>query len=521
MKNTQGSVWNRAPRMPEPWGRSSPRPDHGGRRLPRRDWLPIAAGVLLCGLSLGSQPVWAQSLAATDIGTLTGGTYSWANAVNADGSVVVGFGDNAGSGGNERAFRWTQAGGMVSLGTLTGGTYSWAYGVNADGSVVVGWSDTGSGGNERAFRWTQAGGMVSLGTLTGGAYSLAIGVNATGSVVVGVGDNADGQNRAIIWRTAVAQDFTNLLTSFVQLGAATTVAAQQRADWLAMALEGGCVVGGGQSYCLSVGGGATSAGGGGGYNIAGYGFSSINAGVALSPNIVAGAIASVGMGTGNTGIVAQSGPVTGFGGYLRWSGSGDYRTGPNVGAGVGYSTGGARIGRGLNLSDVEVATNRVGMEAFSTSVNAAYGFQVADNVVLSPRLGWRFEQVGRASYTENSMLGFSASYGKYSVASHIATVGLDSEIKLNATHTLRAGVGMEADISSQTPRLSGTSNIPGAASFAIPTALGRHTVRGRASAGDTFALSATESIGGNLIVYTPTYGDKMLVAARIGYERRF
>ena len=474
MKNTQGSVWNRAPRMPEPWGRSSPRPDHGGRRLPRRDWLPIAAGVLLCGLSLGSQPVWAQSLAATDIGTLTGGTYSLAIGVNATGSVVVGFGDNAGSGGNERAFRWTQAGGMVSLGTLTGGTYSWAYGVNADGSVVV-----------------------------------------------GVGDNADGQNRAIIWRTAVAQDFTNLLTSFVQLGAATTVAAQQRADWLAMALEGGCVVGGGQSYCLSVGGGATSAGGGGGYNIAGYGFSSINAGVALSPNIVAGAIASVGMGTGNTGIVAQSGPVTGFGGYLRWSGSGDYRTGPNVGAGVGYSTGGARIGRGLNLSDVEVATNRVGMEAFSTSVNAAYGFQVADNVVLSPRLGWRFEQVGRASYTENSMLAFSASYGKYSVASHIATVGLDSEIKLNATHTLRAGVGMEADISSQTPRLSGTSNIPGAASFAIPTALGRHTVRGRASAGDTFALSATESIGGNLIVYTPTYGDKMLVAARIGYERRF
>ncbi|ABR90262.1 autotransporter [Janthinobacterium sp. Marseille] len=133
-----------------------------------------------------------------DLGFLPGGTSSKANAVNADGNVVVGQSnrspgrDNPDNGPLTHAFRWTQAEGMKDLGTL-GGLYSEAFDVNAVGDVVVGTSSirAADGGYRRAFRWTEAGGMQDLGTL-GGGNSDGQGVNADGTVVVGASTYAGG-----------------------------------------------------------------------------------------------------------------------------------------------------------------------------------------------------------------------------------------------------------------------------------------------------------------------------------------
>jgi probable HAF family extracellular repeat protein len=138
-------------------------------------------------------PARAQSFQG--LGFLPGGTFSVANAVNADGSVVVGDGDSSSSSSSE-AFRWTSSG-MVGLGYAPGGTNSLANAVNADGSVVVGDGVIGSG-NDQAFRWTSAG-MVSLGFLPGGNSSSGRGVNADGTVVVGYSDNASSQDEAFRW----------------------------------------------------------------------------------------------------------------------------------------------------------------------------------------------------------------------------------------------------------------------------------------------------------------------------------
>ena len=137
-----------------------------------------------------------------NLGTLIGGSYSYAQGVSADGSVVVGYSNNGSSG---RAFRWTSAG-MENLGTLIGGSYSEARGVSADGSVVVGTSDNGS--QQRAFRWTSAG-MENLGTLPGGTYSVAKGVSADGSVVVGYSDTTIGI-RAFRWTSAGMENLGTL-----------------------------------------------------------------------------------------------------------------------------------------------------------------------------------------------------------------------------------------------------------------------------------------------------------------------
>jgi len=105
------------------------------------------------------------------------------------------------------AFRWTQAGGMAGLGFLTGGTFSQAQGVNADGTVVVGLGNaTGTGGNSEAFRWTQAGGMQSVQALlaakgvsmTGWTLLGAGSVSADGQVIVGFGIDPNGQEEGWI-----------------------------------------------------------------------------------------------------------------------------------------------------------------------------------------------------------------------------------------------------------------------------------------------------------------------------------
>jgi len=140
-----------------------------------------------------------------DLGFLPGGNVSEARGVNADGTVVVGFGTAAGISSGE-AFRWTQAGGMAGLGFLPGGSYSEANGVNADGTVVVGSSS--ASGTGPAFRWTQAGGMQSVQALlaakgvstTGWTLTSAQGVSADGQVIVGYGVDPSGRTQAWIAR---------------------------------------------------------------------------------------------------------------------------------------------------------------------------------------------------------------------------------------------------------------------------------------------------------------------------------
>ena len=115
----------------------------------------------------------------TDLGTL-GGTSSAANGASADGSVIVGnsnlTGDNV-----THAFKYSGTT-MTDLGTL-GGTNSFARGVSADGKVIVGYSATTGDSAFHAFKYVGTT-MTDLGTL-GGTSSAAFGVSADGKVIVG------------------------------------------------------------------------------------------------------------------------------------------------------------------------------------------------------------------------------------------------------------------------------------------------------------------------------------------------
>jgi len=127
-----------------------------------------------------------------------------AMGINPTGTAIVGkLGISAGS-NVQTAAKWTTTTPgsnytSTQLGTL-GGASSVANALNADGSVIVGEADTASG--QAGFRWTSATGMISVEdwlTASGVTNSLgsvhtigATGVSNDGSTVVGDLSNGDG-----------------------------------------------------------------------------------------------------------------------------------------------------------------------------------------------------------------------------------------------------------------------------------------------------------------------------------------
>ncbi|TPP10460.1 autotransporter domain-containing protein [Rhizobium glycinendophyticum] len=187
--------------------------------------------------------LWTEADGFTELGTLDGGTWSYAMAVSYDGSAVAGNAETAD--GSQHAYYW-QSGdsSLTDLGTLPGETYSSVSAISGDGTTVVGYSDShgfvwslgdsamtdiGSLGGStlatlvsfdgdvvvgysftdssysayHAIRWTEAGGLVDLGTF-GGNWSSANAMSADGDVIVGQSYTASSYAHAFRW--AVGSD---------------------------------------------------------------------------------------------------------------------------------------------------------------------------------------------------------------------------------------------------------------------------------------------------------------------------
>ena len=147
----------------------------------------------------------------TDLGTLPGGTGSYATGINNSGQVV-GYSNISGVG--DHAFFYS-GGAMADLGAMISGrTYSQATGIN-DSGQVVGYSYVNNlGGVPQAFLYS-GGSMQNLGTLPGGTGSYATGINNSGEVV-GSADTTVGQpsgdhsNQAFIYSAGYMQGIGTL-----------------------------------------------------------------------------------------------------------------------------------------------------------------------------------------------------------------------------------------------------------------------------------------------------------------------
>jgi len=141
---------------------------------------------------------WTLAGGMMFLGDLPGGPIrSWGKGVSYDGTVVVGEGRYGADSLEVEAYHWTAGTGMVGLGFLPGGTYSTAEGLSADGSIVVGTSQS-TERHRQAFRWTESAGMEGLGGLAPGLNSFAFNISADGSTIVGNG-HTGVQGEAAYW----------------------------------------------------------------------------------------------------------------------------------------------------------------------------------------------------------------------------------------------------------------------------------------------------------------------------------
>lgn len=118
--------------------------------------------------------------------------------ISGNGQVIVGLGWD---GCSARAFRWEAGTGMVDLGNLGPGSASRANAVNFDGSVIVGWDD--SLFDRRGARWVNGVESLLVDNSEDGMYlGTAQATTPDGSIIVGGEAGTDGDEiyeQAYIW----------------------------------------------------------------------------------------------------------------------------------------------------------------------------------------------------------------------------------------------------------------------------------------------------------------------------------
>jgi probable HAF family extracellular repeat protein len=153
---------------------------------------------LIASALLYSQTAAAQAYTLTDLGTLRPGS-ARIHDINSLGQAVGASGYPHGS--ETHAFFWTRKTGMHDLGSLPGGDYSVASAIN-DSGQVVGTSNAKDG--MHAFLWTAANGLRRLPGFSTTDSTTAYAINGAGQVAGASGTHA------VVWSGNVPQDLGTL-----------------------------------------------------------------------------------------------------------------------------------------------------------------------------------------------------------------------------------------------------------------------------------------------------------------------
>ena len=405
---------------------------------------------------------------------------------------------------------------ITDLGTL-GGDSSYARAVSAYGSVIVG-EARNAGGDTHAASWVDGSTTATdLGTL-GGTYSTARTVSADGSVIVGSAENAGGEYRAFIYKTQM-QDLSNLMLSFPTMANDTQIAVAEL-EYSAGRLMGTTCLADAGSACLRVDGSRSNTGATDGDDIEARSNQSLSLtyGRGLNAQTTLGGTLSITpSGSDNNGF--DMGRTVGLTLWGEYSESGQLGTGWQASASVGRNTGTADISRGRSLDHVMVSTGSADVTTNSMQATLGYGVQQQDWLFTPSATLTRYTTT-RDGYSERGG-DFNATYDSLSVSSTTLDLQLAADYHVSDTGTLMLEAGMVKDLNVDAITLRGTSYIPGMTAVSTDGGLERNDTRGFASIGYRHELNDSSSITGALRAGQSIFGNQLQVNVGVGFAMEF
>ncbi|MDD7911996.1 hypothetical protein PUV47_18850 [Pseudovibrio exalbescens] len=457
----------------------------------------------------GSQAfVWsAGTMSALDNLSAGAGAESSAQAVNSDGTVIVGLASND---SNElRAVRWDGTG-ITDLGTLRADQsgQSLARAVSADGQHIVGAAQADDG----AFKATvwNYGVATNLGTLKAdnSGTSYATSISEDGKTIVGLSDTDNGFGpdssgeidasiRPFIYRNSL-QDTYNVAASMQDVATDMGLATNRMAEvtrWMARsgalpAQAGKRQIGIGTYGLLDDGSRSNSF--------------MASASMRLSERFGFGGAVGVSSrgGIGDTVSADLGYSLAAFASYRPAMGE---NWTWDVRASGAYSALDGTISRGDGYANVQATKADASFNSVYVGLDTRLTYQALDRLTISPHASLGLAHHHRGAYDESMELDTSAHYDALDLTEFYGGLGVEVAHQLTDSVRLRIDTGFDVDLASDDHTLTGTTTLPGFETVDIDFSGDRNALRGYLETGLSYAVTQAGSLDLSARMFTPHY----------------
>jgi len=396
-----------------------------------------------------------------DLGTIaafgSGGNYE-ASIVSGDGSVIVGHANNGtddvyDTSGivptQQHAFKYTDADGIVDIGVLSGKDYSLANAISADGSIIVGRSGVaGSTASDLAFKY-EDGEMTSLGTL--GTRSVANAISRDGKIIVGSYDTADGYTRGFIYRSTSMVDIENTYASSYINAAKINSVINLKSAVLNNSLNQDCNQFGANNFCLGI---STRYSAVNKNNFTQDYSGILRVAYKINPYLRVGFSLDQQADDHTPAQISVSNKTPMSSIFTNISQNKD-GSGLNFRLAAAYNK--ARIGATRDLLyGSEAGSGRAGLNSSGILASVSQSFKLKDKFRIIPSIGIRHTELTRNAYTENSGATFLVSYDKFKQKTTAAILALNFSMPVTKDVDLMIGGGVEHNLAASLDSYSGS-----------------------------------------------------------------
>ena len=204
-----------------------------------------------------------------------------------------------------------------------------------------------------------------------------------------------------------------------------------------------------------------------------------------------------------------------IGGFLVWQENPD-QSGFRVRLSAARHNGNVRITREASLSDTEAGSGKTGLHSWGYGADISYGFNVDEDVLLSPYAGIRRSTARRQGYTEESWdsVEYPLSYRHMDRELTTATMGIRGTMRIDHGIKLMASAGMEYDVKTSQDALAGTSSITDFESFSLATPSSKaNRTRGAGSVGAQIPITPSSAFVVNTSLRQQAYTSDLSLAA--------